>query len=703
MNVDRVHKKVRLNVIAFMLSILALLVIGHPAKTAAAAFSGGASDGDATSAADETGCEKAGPKSCLMLSINAMGGLDRLKGIKSLHTRSIGHTLLAEQSYRQEPFITSYQQDTETVDLTGSRVYRETHLTWPESDAGQSDVDQTIIGGPAGAVYRSAQGDSPCSAAVVASIKRELALGPARLLLTALHSDDLHFEGAQEIRHAPHSVIAFTWENTPVRIMINRFNYLPDAVETTQQFLDFWYYWGDVTSRIYFENMQLNHGVVYPTNMVEERNGSLWRSTQLLNVDFNVPIDPSKFKMDQAQAARGLQSKGWEAPFKPEKSSDLAPGITFIPGSWNSTIVKQTDGIVILEAPISGVYTQGVVDEARRLYPSLPVKAILSTSDSWPHVGGVRQCVADELPVYILDVNQPLLDRFVNVPHRIHPDSLAENPKKPNWSVVSGRVTVGSGENRVELYPIRGASTERQYMVYFPAHRLLYASDTLVLNDDGSLYMPELMHEVVQAVEREGLSVDRVYAMHQAPVSWSQAADLAHKAQSLLPANATALSTGDAEPAPKSGPARQVALKPEIEVLEPLLGNWACAGEFNSNHAPIRSTISFEPQLDGAWLEVKHKDEPPNRYVSQEMWGFDKDAKAFVAVIHDNFGGARLFSSTGWAGDALTWTGDTLMAGQKLAQRFVYEKTPAGNMVVRWQVNKQGNWIEGDHMTCTKQ
>ncbi len=39
-------------------------------------------------------------------------------------------------------------------------------------------------------------------------------------------------------------------------------------------------------------------------------------------------------------------------------------------------------------------------------------------------------------------------------------------------------------------------------MVYFPAHKLLYASDTLVVNDDGSLYDPELMREVVAAVKR---------------------------------------------------------------------------------------------------------------------------------------------------------------------------------------------------------
>ncbi len=69
-------------------------------------------------------------------------------------------------------------------------------------------------------------------------------------------------------------------------------------------------------------------------------------------------------------------------------------------------------------------------------------------------------------------------------------------------------------------------------MVFFPEHHLLYASDTLALNDDGSLYDPELMREVVEAVQREGLQVNTVFAMHQAPMPWSNVVALVQKAQS---------------------------------------------------------------------------------------------------------------------------------------------------------------------------
>jgi hypothetical protein len=478
----------------------------------------------------DSACREFGPKGCLELALQAMGGRAQLETVRNLRLDEMGHTALMEQSYRQDPFITSYEHIKETIDFEHGRVHRETHGNWPESDPGQSSFDLTLIADAAGGVYHTAQGDNPCSLADLDSVRQGLALGPARVLLTALGAPDLHLGEPEMIRATTHASVAFTWQGIPVRILINPFNHLPDAIETIRTFHDFWYFWGDVRQRIYFENWEVFKGVVYPTNVVEERNGALWRSTQILNFEMNVAADDALFHMETAAAAKSAEGKGWDRPFQATHATDLAPGITLFEGAWNSTIIKQDDGVYILEAPISGTYTQGVIDEAKKRYPDIPIKGVLSTSDSWPHTGGVRQSVALGLPVFILDLNQSILDRIIAAPHTMQPDLLAQAPKKADWRFVSQKVVVGSGANRAELYPLRGASTERQYMVYFPEHYLLYASDTLVLNDNGSLYDPELMREVSEAVTREHVSVTTVFAMHQAPVPWKQVETLVHAA-----------------------------------------------------------------------------------------------------------------------------------------------------------------------------
>ena len=102
------------------------------------------------------------------------------------------------------------------------------------------------------------------------------------------------------------------------------------------------------------------------------------------------------------------------------------------------------------------------------------IKAVLSTSNSWPHTGGVRYAVAQGLPVYILDLNRPLLDKMMSAPHTLDPDALekTKNTTHARWRIVAGKEVIGNGENRMELYLLRGSSTERQYMGYFPDSRL---------------------------------------------------------------------------------------------------------------------------------------------------------------------------------------------------------------------------------------
>jgi hypothetical protein len=475
------------------------------------------------------GCTGLAPKQCVTLALNAMGGEQKLEAIHSIRLDAISHRLLMEQSYRQAPFITSYERDKTTIDLAGQRIRTEAHHVWPESDPKEAEFDNILITTPAGGVNHSDQGDSPCSLANLDGTRETLALDPLRIFTTALQSPDLHYEAAETLRSTAHTVIAFTWNNIPVRILLNSFNHLPDAVETTAQFNDYWYFWGDVKQRVYWDNWKYAQGILYPTNAVTERNGTIWNSTQALDVQFNVSVDEKSFAMDAKAAQQSASQKGWASPFRGNKSTQLAPGIDLYTGSWNTTVVQQPDGIVILETPISSTFTRGIFEEAKKKYPAAEIKAVLSTSDSWPHVGGIRFDIAQGAPAYVLDLNQPLLDRMIAAPHASDPDALQASPKKPVWKIVSGKVEIGSGPNRMELYPLRGASTERQYMVYFPEHHLLYASDTLVINPDKTLYDPELMYEVEQAVERQHLAVETVYAMHQNPTPWKEVLALLEK------------------------------------------------------------------------------------------------------------------------------------------------------------------------------
>jgi hypothetical protein len=489
-------------------------------------------DGEAMPGAGHPGCDGLDAKACVELAIRAMGGRERLAGIHSARYGIASNTVLAEQSSRQQPFVTSYEQATLTVDFDKQRLLRDEHVTWPIDDPHAEHFDRILVATPQGGVRRGKQGDSPASPADLDNARDTLALGPERLLLNASAASDLRYAPTEWLRATPHTVVTFTWQGKPVSVLLNARNHLPDALERVRTFEDFWLAWGDVQQRIYFDNWYIVQGVVFPTNRIDQRNGLVYTSYQFLDPVFNSGIDDKSFAMDPAAAAASAQSKGMNSPFNAKDRVALAPGIELYQGDWNTTLVKQDDGVLIVEAPISTNYVRGILAKAHEEYPGVPVKAALNTSDSWPHIAGVRQIVAAGAPVYILDLNRPLLDRLVQAPHRLQPDDLQMHPKPAHWITVGDRVVVGQGANQAVLYPLRGASTERQYMVYFPQRKLLYASDTLGLTPEKSLFDPDMMYEVAEAVAREHLDVDTVYSMHQGPVPWAEVQRLVSQAAS---------------------------------------------------------------------------------------------------------------------------------------------------------------------------
>jgi len=131
------------------------------------------------------GCVNNTPNECVELALDAMGGRDRLQKIRTVRLQTVEHTVLAERSYRQEPFITSFERGQTTLDLSHQRVLREAKLTWPEAVPKQSEIDSTWVSGLEGCVSRTQDGDSPCRPGDFYSAREMLVLG---LLEKAQHS-----------------------------------------------------------------------------------------------------------------------------------------------------------------------------------------------------------------------------------------------------------------------------------------------------------------------------------------------------------------------------------------------------------------------------------------------------------------------------------------------------------------------------------
>jgi hypothetical protein len=475
-------------------------------------------------------------KKLVHAALDAQGGEQNLRALSSVQWEASGFRNELEQSERPEgPYIVQMNEISEIHDVKAHRYrYQQTSSLYPVArfttevvvadHVAMRKVSSLSSAGPPTQVAQ------PGTLQQVEAAEERMALSPERLLLTALESPDLHSLPDIILQDVPQNVFSFTLDGAPVKVYLNAYTHLPTAIDYSGPLAhsNFWNYLGDVTMRIYFSFWWLaKNGIHMPLQWNVEENGlqdsmfvirKLQIDEPLKEPDLTIPGDVlSRYQADPAST--DLDKRPLGIPGQP--AQELEPGIFFIPGAWNATFIKQEDGIVILEAPISSGYSEKVIAEAKRRIPGLPIKGVITTSDAWPHLAGIREYVAQGIPVYALDLNRSILERVILSKRTTKPDDLERKPRKAIFHLVSEKTILGIGKNRMELYPLRGETSERQLMIYFPEYHLLYGSDPFQQRSDGTYFYPQTVSEVVDAVTREQLSVDKFFMMHIGLTPWA--------------------------------------------------------------------------------------------------------------------------------------------------------------------------------------
>ena len=450
-----------------------------------------------------------------------MGGEAAIRGLRAVRLSGIRQRNALEQSTRPTgPWIPDVQDVTETRwpdagaldDRTRSRG-----LSTVLSETNEWAPSRLYVSG--GRAARIVDGKTlPGGGAAVQSAEETLGLGPERALLTALAAPDLHLDPDLPLNGRSHHVLAFTWRATPVRIYVDPVSSTPAAVEMTRprSYDVYWAPWGEVTSRTDWDLwMREPGGLRYPHLWAVTSNGMPESSFVIDKVELDV-ADPSP-ATPSVPAPKPIDQLSFPAA---DKVLTIAPGVRLTPGAWNIMEIDRGGSTFVVEAPISAAYSRAEITRLRDSKRALA--GLITTSDAWPHIGGVREYVAEGAPLYAVDLNQPILERLIHAPHRTTPDSLASGPRRADWRLVSHRTSISGAGRRIELVPFHTATGERQMAVWLPEDRLLYTSDIFQIAPDGSFSTPEAVEEVREVIARERLDVRTVVGMHYGPTPWTE-------------------------------------------------------------------------------------------------------------------------------------------------------------------------------------
>ncbi|MEO5867995.1 MAG: hypothetical protein ABIS14_04915 [Sphingomonas sp.] len=361
------------------------------------------------------------------------------------------------------------------------------------------------------------------------SLGERVALSPERILLAAEASDDLHREPDVTLFGTSHRVLAFTWRSFPVHLFIDTTSHLLQRMETTRSWApdQLSAMLGDITWRTdYLFYRHEPDGLTYPWQQNTFRDGAPYQTLVVHGLQENpLSVDdrftPTAEGRDAVAKLRVIPYD--DAPIAIPATGDavtlVAPGVWVIAGNWNVLVVRQSDGLVVIEAPQSSGYSEKVLALLAQRFPGKKVKAVISTTDSLWHYAGLRSYVARGIPIYALDLSVPRLRAFFERPRRFVPDELARRPRIPLLRPVGGRTLIGTGAQRIELYPIGGSGDARMVMAYLPGLKLLYGSS----NDYNKVLDRDTFNffELVRKVDELHLSVADYVAIHTDKMPWS--------------------------------------------------------------------------------------------------------------------------------------------------------------------------------------
>jgi len=466
----------------------------------------------------------------ILASAEAIGGFDRLRALRSVRVEEMGGEYLVSTVTRRDAPPKLIAQ-TIVTHRAGGDAYRRTVAQSFPMRAGR--LTSAMIADRGTVAVVRGTGAVPAGSFDLAVADEELLLAPERVLMTMLDATDLRLERDTVLASVAHHTVSAGWKGARVRLFVDAATSFPSRLELVRAYPTnvFWAMWGDLRSTTTWSAWALEpNGLWYPRQRTVTLNGEPFREYVVTALELDAALSPDSIAIsDSVRAAFATRISADSATLGSARVPKLTPviiadDVVLYQGGYQSSAVRQPDGVVILEGPESNAKSRAVLADIATRWPGARVKAVVTTSPMWMHVGGLREYAARGIPIYALDVNVGIVRALLAASHAQRPDSLARSRTTPIVRSVTRRLTIGSGPNAIELRPARGQHASAMMLAWLPGRRLLYASDVVVPDAFEPVFTAAYKAELVRLVKREGLSVDRVFAEHVPAAPWDSVA-----------------------------------------------------------------------------------------------------------------------------------------------------------------------------------
>jgi glyoxylase-like metal-dependent hydrolase (beta-lactamase superfamily II) len=490
-------------------------------------------------------CATTREQSLVNRAVDAMGGADRLAGIKTIVFK--GNAKYWEPEQSDVPGGEMRFANESSFEGFIDAAARSTRIDWVRNfayPAPRTFTFSEIVTPEGGYVLgvdsngRNAQNlkMSPPAHSMsgfrLATTIRELRRGGSAALMVAMQRNPDRVQPAGDIAGQP--AVAFDG----FLVAFDPATGLSTRVRT----LDYDNIWGDVTYDYVFSNWRDIGGIKIPMSRKAELNGRAVIDINFTDVQFNQPVNTARLQVPaeiQQGAAKpavrnvphqwvmrrqfiGIYMDSDNASYDTQASQglrlqEIGPGVHQVQGgTHNSLVVEMSDHLIVFDAPVTDAQSLWLVGATRAQFPGKPIRWLALTHHHMDHAGGLRGILAEGGVTLVVGQGAGAhFRRVLEAPATRNPDLPARSyHMTPILEVPESHVMSDSTGRQVIVYVMDNPHAKGMLMGWVPHARIGYVTDVWTPGPPLPAKPNPGLASVVNTVKRAGLQPERFAGGH---------------------------------------------------------------------------------------------------------------------------------------------------------------------------------------------
>lgn len=454
-------------------------------------------------------------RAVLDASLEAFGGVERLRAPRSFSVRHEGQSFWRNQSPRvAPPYTATPTAGLLFLDFAGNRVLWDNSSEFPGGFRNHSRlVLNASDGWQANMVQRRWFTVPQPTPAQRGGFARRL---PHLVMLGALErAGQLRWQGRSAYDGRPHDVIVFPApdNNQQLTLFIDAGTHLLSKWEQVITDVET----GDALMEVVYSDYQPVSGIQLPGRRVLTRAGSVAEDMRYLDMAIDGPAPEDLFRVPEGFV------DGTGGPSADTTLVTLAPDVYLVrgvAGGNNSLAVAFNDHLLVVEAYGNDAASQRTIAMLKAAVPGKPIRYLVPTHHHDDHTGGVRGFIAEGATIVTTPGNRGYFESLARATYTISPDAQARVRAPLKLEPISGKRRRFSDRTHVvdvlDIGPTPHA--DEMIVVYLPRERILVQGDLLNRPADGRISAGNTTTKhFLEWLERSRLRVDRIVAVHGPP------------------------------------------------------------------------------------------------------------------------------------------------------------------------------------------